>query len=113
MPLYVRAGAVLPLGPVKQYVSEPINAPLTLRVYPGADGQFALYEDDGSSFAYEQGQCLRLVAEWTERGRQLKLALAAGTKMFGPAPREVAVELANGKGSQRIRFGGAWMVVRL
>ena len=47
MPLHVRAGAILPLGPVRQYVDEPVDGPLTLVVYPGADGAFTLYEDDG------------------------------------------------------------------
>ncbi len=47
MPLYVRAGTILPLGPVKQYTSEVVDGPLTLQIYPGADGQFMVYEDDG------------------------------------------------------------------
>ncbi len=42
IPLYVRAGAIIPVGPVKQYTSEPIDEPITLRVYPGADGHFSL-----------------------------------------------------------------------
>jgi len=51
MPLYVRAGAILPLGPVKQYVDESVAAPLEFTIYSGADGAFFLYEDDGRSFA--------------------------------------------------------------
>ncbi len=61
MPLHVRAGAILPLGPVKQYVDEPIDAPLTLVVYPGADGAFALYEDDGEDVRPQEG---RVHAAW-------------------------------------------------
>ena len=56
MPLHVRAGAIIPLGPVRQYVEQPIDAPLTIVVYPGADGAFTLYEDDGRSFEYRQGR---------------------------------------------------------
>jgi len=56
MPLYVRAGAVVPMGPVKQYVDEPSDAPLEMVVYPGADGTSSLYEDDGRSFDYRQGK---------------------------------------------------------
>ena len=48
MPLYVRAGAILPLDPPRQYVDEPTDQPTTLAVYTGADGEFVLYEDDGS-----------------------------------------------------------------
>jgi dienelactone hydrolase len=49
MPLYVRAGAILPLGPVKQYTEEVVDAPLTFVIYPGADGSFTWYEDDGKT----------------------------------------------------------------
>src|SRR5262249_11958401 len=47
VPLYIRAGAILPMGPVRQYTGEEVDGPLSLRVYPGADGRFQLYEDDG------------------------------------------------------------------
>src|SRR3989442_998567 len=47
IPLYVRAGAVIPLAPVKQYTEEKLDGPVTLIVHPGADGAFSLYEDDG------------------------------------------------------------------
>ena len=53
IPLYVRAGAIIPMGPVKQYTGEKVDAPLELLIYPGADGQFVLYEDDGISFEFE------------------------------------------------------------
>ena len=52
MPLHVRAGAIIPMGPVKQYVDEPVDGPLTVTVYPGADGAFAMYDDDGRTFEY-------------------------------------------------------------
>src|SRR5262249_9514338 len=55
MPLYVRAGSILPLGPVKQYTAERVDQPDTLMIYPGANGSFALYEDDGKSFDYRKG----------------------------------------------------------
>src|SRR5439155_6015614 len=55
MPLYVRAGAIVPFGPVKQYAAEKAAGPLTMVIYPGADGAFDLFEDDGRSFDYERG----------------------------------------------------------
>ena len=58
-PLYVRAGTVLPMGPVKQYADEPSDEPTTLVVYPGADGTSMLYEDDGISFAHRRGEWMR------------------------------------------------------
>jgi alpha-glucosidase/alpha-D-xyloside xylohydrolase len=112
LPLYVRAGAILPIGPTKQYVSQSVNKPLTIRVYPGADGQFVLYEDDGASFAYEGGQFLRLGMQWNDGSRRLRLALAEGSRMFGPAVREIEVELATGGSKRNVRFNGAPVVVQ-
>ena len=69
MPIYVRAGAIIPVDPVRQYTSEPVTEPTTLRVYRGADGQFTLYEDDGISQEYLQG-ARQLDADRVERSRQ-------------------------------------------
>jgi alpha-D-xyloside xylohydrolase len=55
IPVHVRAGAILPIGPELQYTSEKPADPITFYVYAGANGRFSLYEDDGASFAYEKG----------------------------------------------------------
>ena len=81
MPLYVRAGAILPMGPVKQYAGEKVDAPLELTVHPGADGSFLLYEDDGASFDYRKGEWTGIQMAWNDRARTLSLRLAAGSKM--------------------------------
>jgi len=60
MPVYVRAGAIVPMEPVVQSTNETPNGPLELRVYPGADCEGSLYEDDGHSFAYRKGEFLRM-----------------------------------------------------
>src|SRR6186713_1458946 len=59
MPLHVRAGAIIPMGPVKEFVEQPVDAPLNLVVFPGADGAYSLYEDDGRSFDYRKGEWMR------------------------------------------------------
>src|SRR5262249_45750291 len=71
LPLYVRAGTILPMGPVKQWTGEESNAPLTLRLYSGADGRFLLYEDDGISFAYRKGDWMGIDLGWNDRDRHL------------------------------------------
>jgi len=53
IPFYVRAGTILPLGPVIQSTDEAED-PLEIRIYPGADAAFSLYEDDGNTYAYEK-----------------------------------------------------------
>ena len=73
MPLYVKAGTILPLGPVKQHTGEVSGEPLVLRVYPGADGTMTLYEDDGVSFDYEKGAYTRILCSWNDRSRMLTL----------------------------------------
>jgi alpha-glucosidase len=91
LPLYVRASAVIPTGPVRQYDGEPVEGNSVLTVYPGADGSATLYEDDGRSFAYRTGDWMRIGLEWRERARRLTLRLARGSRMRGPARFEVRV----------------------
>ncbi|MEO5819811.1 MAG: TIM-barrel domain-containing protein [Vicinamibacteraceae bacterium] len=73
MPLYVRAGAIVPFDPVRQYTSQPVTEPTTLRVYAGADGEFTLYADDGISQDYlaARGTWIRMM--WNDRARRLVL----------------------------------------
>jgi alpha-glucosidase/alpha-D-xyloside xylohydrolase len=106
LPLYVRAGAIVPFGPVKQFTSEKVDEPMRIRVYPGADGEFALYEDDGISFAYERGEFMRIAMRWDERARQLRLSLVPGSRMLSPAVRTLEIENARGGAKKRIEFRG-------
>ena len=78
LPLYVRAGTILPLGPESQYAGEHPDAPLELRIYPGADASFSLYEDDGSSYDYEKGLYTRIPMHWDDQARVLTLGARQG-----------------------------------
>jgi alpha-glucosidase (family GH31 glycosyl hydrolase) len=90
IPLYVRAGAVIPMGPVRQHAMEPSDESVKLQVYPGADGSFSWYEDDGVSFRYEQGEFTRIECDWENSRRRLTLAWAEGSR---PAPgKRVRIE---------------------
>jgi len=106
MPLHVRAGALLPFGPVKQYSDEAIEQPLSLVVYPGADGAFTLYEDDGRSFDYRRGEWMGIEMRWQNAQKRLTLQLASGSRMLPPLRREIDVRLAGAKASRRIIFTG-------
>jgi alpha-glucosidase/alpha-D-xyloside xylohydrolase len=77
MPIYVRAGAIIPVDPVRQYTSEPVNEPMILKVYRGADGQYTLYEDDGISQEYLKGRGSWTRMAWNDRARQLTIAAGA------------------------------------
>jgi len=103
-PLYVRAGAILPMGPVKQFTDEKVDGPLSISVYAGADGSFLLYEDDGNSFNYRKGEWMGIEMRWNDARRVLKLELAEGSRMLAPGRREIEVKL--GETLRKIVFEG-------
>jgi len=110
MPLYVRAGAILPLGPVKQYTSEKVDQPITISIYPGADGAFLLYEDDGASFNYRKGEWTGIQMAWNDSKRVLALRLAPGSRMLSDEPRRFEVKL--GEATHSVVFEGRAIEVR-
>jgi alpha-glucosidase/alpha-D-xyloside xylohydrolase len=111
LPLYVRVGAILPMGPVRQYSAEVHDEPLEFTIYPGADGEFELYEDDGVSFEYERGHCTRLRAQWSSNNRQLKLSVA---ERIRPAePRKLNLRVADETQVKQVEFDGTPLTVRL
>jgi alpha-glucosidase/alpha-D-xyloside xylohydrolase len=93
MPLYVRAGAILPLGPVKQFTSEKVDQPLSISIYPGGDASFLLYEDDGNSFNYRKGEWMGIQMDWHDANHTLILRLATGSRMLPPTRRKLDVKL--------------------
>ena len=110
IPLYVRAGAILPLGPVKQFVEEKSEEPLTVTVYPGSDGRFLLYEDDGRSFDFERGEWMGVELSWHDQSRTLGMRLAPGSKLLGPSKRRIQVKA--GESLQQVEFDGRPTQVR-
>lgn len=93
LPLYARAGAIIPLDPVRQYTAQPASEPTTLQVFPGADGRFVFYDDDGSSLNYLQGQSLSIRITWDEGKRMLTLEPDARSKSQAGLPRSFQVVL--------------------
>jgi alpha-glucosidase/alpha-D-xyloside xylohydrolase len=73
MPIYVRAGAIIPFDPVRQYTAQPVTTPTTLRIYPGANGDFTLYDDDGISQQYLHGKATWIRLRWNDRTHTLTL----------------------------------------
>lgn len=98
IPLYVRSGAIVPTGPVRQYATDLSDERATLLVYPGADGRFNWYEDDGISFRYQQGDFTEITCAWHDSSRKLTLAWAAGSK---PAPGKTVKIRVMDKGETR------------
>jgi alpha-glucosidase (family GH31 glycosyl hydrolase) len=113
IPLYVRAGAVLPMGPIKQYTAEKVDEPMTVWVHPGSDGQFSLYEDDGHTFNFRKGDFTRIDMTWTDSRRQLSMRLAKGSKMLEPAKRRIVVKVAGQNTAREAVFEGRPVVVKI
>jgi alpha-glucosidase/alpha-D-xyloside xylohydrolase len=112
-PIYVRAGAIVPSGPVKQYTDEAVEGPLTLVVYPGLDGSSSFYDDDGRTFDYRKGQFARIDMRWDDAGRRLRLSLAPGSRMLPSTPRAIDVAIAGGMKRIPVKFDGKPIEVRL
>jgi alpha-D-xyloside xylohydrolase len=77
-PLFVKAGSILPLGPRVQYANEQPGAPIELRIYPGADGVFTLYEDEGDNYNYEKGKYTTIPISWDEAKNTLTIGKRSG-----------------------------------
>ena len=71
LPLYIKAGSILPMGPYLQYATEKAADPLEIRVYTGADAEFVLYEDENDTYNYEQGKFATIVMDWNEATKTL------------------------------------------
>ncbi|GGG76100.1 hypothetical protein GCM10007415_04780 [Parapedobacter pyrenivorans] len=77
MPIYVRAGAIIPVDPIRQYATQEVAGPTTIKVYHGADGAFTLYEDDGVTLDYEKGESTQTQFIWNNAGNKLTISPAS------------------------------------
>ena len=78
LPLYVRAGSIVPMGPEMEYAMERPADTVELRIYPGAEGEFTLYEDSGDGYEYEQGAFATTMISWKDKTRTLVVADTKG-----------------------------------
>ncbi|MES2328786.1 MAG: TIM-barrel domain-containing protein [Bacteroidota bacterium] len=79
MPLYVKAGTILPIGPKVQYATEKKWDDLEIRIYPGTDGQFLLYEDENDNYNYEKGMYTTISFIWNDKQKQLVIGERKGS----------------------------------
>ncbi len=77
-PLYVKAGSIVPMGPVQQYATERPEAPYEIRIYPGANARFTIYEDDNETYAYEKGAYATYELAWDEARQTLEIGNRKG-----------------------------------
>ena len=102
---HVPVGAILPLDPVRQYTAQPTDGPTTIRVYPGRDGEFRLYEDDGKSLDYTRGKFTRTRLKWDDKARRLTIE-PDGEAGFPVGERTFVVEVVGGEKPRTVKYAG-------
>lgn len=108
MPIFVRAGAIVPIDPIRQYTAEVTREPLTLRIYEGADGSARLYEDDGDSEAYLHGDASLTGIRWDNAARKLSIQPVEAERYTRKVtPRTLRCELVPSGIVKTIDYAGA------
>ncbi|MEP6714968.1 MAG: glycoside hydrolase family 31 protein [Terriglobia bacterium] len=114
IPVFARAGAIVPMSPAMQFSDEIRDAPYEIRVYRGADGTFPLYEDEGDNYNYERGECSVVMLRWSEAGREFSIGARNGGFHGIVREREFRVVLIDrhGSESQSVTYRGEEILVR-
>ena len=106
LPLYVRGGAVIPWGPVRQFVGQEPDAVTELHVWPAGDGLWCAYEDDGRSLGYERGEFAEREIRHTQGAGRAKLSLGPRRGNFRPAVKSWRLVLRAVTEPKEVRRGG-------
>ena len=105
VPMFVRAGSILPMGLEMQYVGEKAWDNLEIRVYPGADGEFTLYEDEGDNYNYEKGTYATIAFHWNNKSRTLTIDNRQGAYPGMLQSRQFSIVLPDGT-SKTVTYDG-------
>jgi alpha-D-xyloside xylohydrolase len=97
MPLYIKAGSIVPMGPYLQYANEKPADPIELRVYAGADADFVIYEDENDNYNYEKGKFATIPLHWNEAAKTLTIGNRQGEFAGMVKDRTFRVVLVNAK----------------
>ena len=111
VPMFVRAGSILPLGPEMQYTGEKSWDNLEIRIYPGADGTFVLYEDEGDNYNYEKGVFATIAFQWNNKTQTLTIGNRQGTYPGMLESRHFTVVLPDGR-QQSVAYEGSSVEVK-
>lgn len=119
IPLYIKAGSVIPMGPFVQYSSEKNWDNLEIRVYPGADGDFTLYEDENDNYNYEKGKYSEITFHWDDKKRTLSLTDRKGefkgmldSRTFNIVVAPAGMENSAGNG-KNVKYTGKKVTIKL
>ena len=112
VPMFVRAGSILPLGPEMQYVGEKKWDNLEMHVYPGANGSFVLYEDEGDNYNYEKGAYATITFQWNDSKKVLTIRDRQGNYPGMLKTRTFTIVMPNGQQKQ-VEYSGSKTEIRL
>jgi len=109
MPIYVRGGAIVPVDPIRQYTGQKVDEPTKLKIYRGANGNYTLYDDDGISLDYLQGDSVQTLIKWDDAAKRLTIEPQAK----GGPKRAFKIELIPDGTAKEIRYAGQRLEVSL
>ena len=110
-PFYVKAGSIIPFTVCQQFTGEQPDAPYTIKIYPGADADFEIYEDAGDGYAYEQNAFATYRLHWNDKAKTLEISARKGSYRNMVKERQLNIELLDGSKNTIIYKGKALKVV--
>ena len=114
LPLYVKEGTILPIGPKIQYATQESEEALTIKIYPGKDVEFILYLDDNETYEYEQGVYSELLFTYSDSRKEIKIESKSDKFIgFKQNPMDLIIEEAGTEKQESVRFSGDEILVRL
>jgi len=114
MPIYVKAGAIIPFDPIRQYTAEPVKEPTTIKVYRGDNGSFTLYEDDGISLAYLKGKATWINFKWDDKLKKLTLQPGKPGDKFTnlPVHQQFTIQLLPDNVTKQVKYDNKAVAVK-
>jgi len=115
IPLFIKSGSIIPFGPQVQYATEKKWDNLEIRVYPGANGEFTLYEDENDNYNYEKGVYSTISFTWNDAKKSLTINDRKGSfpGMLATRKFNIVVIAAGQKNNKAITYSGKKLVVKL
>jgi alpha-glucosidase/alpha-D-xyloside xylohydrolase len=112
MPVYVRAGAIIPVDPIRQYSGELVKEPTTLKIYSGANGQYTLYDDDGISQDYLKGKGTWTGMVWNDKMKKLSIEPGAPEGLTNTIMQRIfKIEVIPEGLTKEVRYAGKYVEV--
>jgi len=105
LPIYIRAGALIPFDPIRQYTAQEVDEPTTIKIFSGADGNFTLYDDDGTTLDYLNGEQSFTSFRWDDAAKKLTIGPGEANNATAPA-RTFTVELLPQGTTKQVSYTG-------